>query len=153
MVAKQQPMWRSRTASRQRGQALVEMALVVPMLLLLAFGVVAVGRVTQAQMAVSAVAREAAASAAMANDAAEAIARGTVRGRAVADGYQLSNGTLQFGIDAGSFARGGAVEASAHYDVVLNDLPLLGWVQVPVNSHHRERIDPYRSRRSAGGTR
>jgi len=153
VVAKRQPAWPGRTGSRQDGQAIIEMALVVPMLLLLAFGVVAVGRVTQAQMAVSAVARESAASAAMANDAAEAVARGTVRGRAVAEGYHLANGTLQFVIDAGTFARGGAVEASAHYEVVLNDLPLLGWVRVPVNSHHRERIDPYRSRWSAGGAR
>ena len=48
------------------------MALVVPLLLLLAFGVVGVGRVGQARLGVSAVAREAARAAALADSPAEA---------------------------------------------------------------------------------
>ena len=43
-----------------RGEALLETALVLPLLLLLAFGVVGAGRVTQARLGVSAASREAA---------------------------------------------------------------------------------------------
>ena len=50
---------------RNRAQAVLELALVLPLLLLLAFGAVGVGRVIQAQMALSAVAREAARQAAL----------------------------------------------------------------------------------------
>ncbi len=63
--------------------------MVIPMLLLLAFGIVAVGRVVQAQMGVSAVAREASRAAALANDPAEAADRGIARGQAVGSGYRL----------------------------------------------------------------
>ncbi|MBI4496656.1 MAG: pilus assembly protein [Chloroflexi bacterium] len=141
---------RGRTGG-QRGQALVEVALVVPVLLLLAFGVIGVGRIVQAQMGVSAVAREAARAAALANDPEEASVRGIGRGDEVASGYRLTNGSLQLNVDPGSFARGTAVRAMARYEVRLEDLPLLGWVRFPVASDHVERTDLYRSRWTAGG--
>ncbi len=118
----------------------------VPLLLTLVFGVVGLGRAVQAQMGVLAVAREAALSASLASSPAEAGARGLERGRAVAAGYGLSNGTLALSVDPGDFARGGAVRAQARYEVRLDDLPLLGWVRFAAQSHHVERIDPYRSR-------
>ena len=43
----------------ERGQALVEAALVIPVLLLVAFGVVMAGRISHAKVAVQAIAREA----------------------------------------------------------------------------------------------
>lgn len=135
----------------QRGQALVETALVVPLLLFLAFGVIAVGRVTQAQMGVSAVAREAARVAVLANDPGQAATDGMARGQEVAAGYSLGNGSLQLVVDPGSFARGGAIRASARYTVTFDDLPLLGWAQVTLGSTHLERIDLYASRWGAGG--
>lgn len=133
-------------STSQRGQALVETALVVPLLLSLVFGVVGLGRAVQAQMGVLAVAREAALSASLSSSPAEAGARGLERGRAVAAGYGLSNGTLALSVDPGDFARGGAVQAEARYEVRLDDLPLLGWVRFAAASRHVERIDPYRSR-------
>ena len=135
----------------QRGQALVETALVLPVLLLLAFGVVGVARVTRAQMEVSAVAREAARAAARADGAAEATSRGLDRGHEVAAGYGLTNGSLQLTIEPGSFARGAPVRAAARYEVRLDDLPLLGWVRVAIARDHVERTDLYRSRWSAEG--
>lgn len=134
-----------------RGQALVETALVLPILLILAFGVVGVGRLTEARMGVDAVAREAARSAALASDPASALSQGTARGRAVATGYGLTNGTLQLSVDVGQFERGGQVQASASYTVSFNDLPLLSWAQATVSSVHFERLDLYRSRWSSGG--
>ena len=133
------------------GSALVEVALVLPLPLLLAFGVVGVGRVLQAQMGVSAVAREAARSATLAQDAGEASARGLAVGQAVARGYGLTNGSLSLVVDAGAFDRGGAVQAVARYDVALGDLPLMRWVHASVGSEHVERIDLYRSRWPTGG--
>lgn len=132
------------------GSALVEVALVLPVLLLLAFGVVGVGRVLQAQMGVSAVAREAARSASLAQDAGEASAQGLAMGQAVAQGYGLVNGSLSLVVDAGAFERGGEVQAVARYDVSLGDLPLMGWVHASVGSEHVERIDLYRSRWPTG---
>lgn len=146
--------WRSlarHCRAAQRGNALVEVALVLPMLLVLVAGVLGVGRVVQAQMGVSAVAREAARAAALAENPAEAASQGVVRGQEVAVGYELTNGSLQIIVDPGSFARGAPMRASAHYEVALDDLPLLGWARVRVGSDHVERIDLYRSRWSAGG--
>lgn len=136
---------------RQRGQALVETALVVPLLLSLAFGVVGVGRVTQAQLGVAAVAREAALAGAHANNAEQAFARGSARGQEVATGFNLSNGTLALTVDAGTFGRGGQVRAAVRYMVRLDDLPLMGWARFVAHSEHSERIDPYRSRWPGGG--
>jgi len=136
---------RSRPALR-RGQALVETALVVPLLLTLAFGVVAAGRVAHGQMAVGAVAREAARAAALADTAANARSRGIAHGRDVGAGYGLDDGSLEVRVEPGAFNRGGEVRASARSDVSLEDLPLLSWARVPVSSEHVERIDAYRSR-------
>lgn len=133
------------------GSALVEVALVLPVLLVLAFGVVGVGRILQAQMGVSAVARETARAGALAQDASGAAERGLVAGHAVAVGYGLTNGSLSLAVDPGAFERGGQVRAAARYDVSLGDLPLLNWVHVQVVSDHVERIDLYRSRWPAGG--
>ena len=133
------------------GQALVEMALVLPMLLLLAFGVVAVGRVVQAQMGVNAVAREAARVAALAEEPGAAQARGLAAGYAAAAGYGLQNGTLRLVVNPGDMARGGRVTAQAAYAVSLGDLPLLNWASVGVSSTHDERVDLYRSRWTVGG--
>ncbi|MHB1131016.1 MAG: TadE family protein [Chloroflexota bacterium] len=135
----------------QRGQALVETALVVPLLLFLAFGVVGVGRVTQAQLGVAAVAREAALAGALANNAEEALARGSARGQEVATGYNLRNGTLGLAVDVGTFGRGGQVRTAARYEVRLDDLPLMGWARIVTRSEHSERVDPYRSRWPGGG--
>lgn len=105
----------------------------------------------QAEMGVVAVAREAGRAAVLGDTPAEALARGSTRGQEAAVGYHLTNGSFQLTVDAGAFARGGQVQTSARYQVALDDLPLLGWVRVPVESHHVERIDLYRSRWGGGG--
>lgn len=144
--------WRGTWREPQPGQALVELALVIPLLLLLAFGVLGVGRVLQAKLVVSATAREAARAATLTGTAAAALTTGTARGQAVAAGYGLGNGSLEVAVDPGRFERGGQVRAVARYSVTLDDLPLLGWVRVPVASDHVERIGLYRSRWPGGGT-
>ena len=135
---------------RHRGQALVETALVLPLLLLLAFGVVGVGRVTRAQMGVSAAAREAARAGALASDPGTALNQAQTTGQSVATGYQLTNGSFQLTVDLGDFNPGGQVQADASYTIHFKDLPLLGWTQLTVSSAHAEWIDPYRSRWTSG---
>ena len=135
----------------ERGQALVELMLVVPVVLLLAVGTVGAGRVVQSKMGVVAVAREAARAAALADTAPEAVARGSERARDVAAGYRLDNGSLAVAVDPGDLGRGGRVRAEARYELTLDDLPLLAWVRVPVAGAHDERTDLHRSRWGAAG--
>ena len=130
----------------RRGQALVETALIVPLLLMLAFGVVAAGRVAHGQMVVSAIAREAARAAALADTATDGRARGIARARDVSAGFGLDDEAIDVRVETGSFSRGGEVRASVRYVVSLQDLPFLSRVNIPVAGSHRERIDPYRSR-------
>lgn len=133
------------THSQQNGQAIVELAIVVPILLVLAFGVLAIGRVVQADMAVRAVAWEAARAGALANSATQATRQGLTSGLAVADDYHLSQSAVQITIDASGYRRGGQVVAKARYVVSFGDLPLLGWASAPVESVHAEPVDPFRA--------
>ena len=134
------------------GAALVEAALLIPVLMVLVFGVVGVTKLEQTVMAVSAVSREAARSAALADSASQAVSNGEARGQQVADGYGLGNGSLKLSVDAGSFDRGGTVNAQASYDVDLSHLPIPGWGKFTISRQHAERIDLYRSRWSATPT-
>lgn len=123
------------------GQALVELALVLPLLLFLAFAVVGAGRIAQAQLGVGAVARKAA----RAGVAGRSIGAGRSRGEEVARGYALTNGSLAVLVDGGRFAPGGQVTGVATYEVRFDDLPLLGWARIRVRGEAREAIDLYRS--------
>ena len=127
------------------GQALAETALVIPFLLLLTFGVVGIGRMTQTQMAVSAVAREAARTGALADTADAAKTRGEQRGYDVGTGYKLTSPPLKVTVDKGNFHRCGSVTAHVSYVVNLRDLPMLNWVNTTLSSDHTEPVDGYRN--------
>lgn len=133
----------------ERGAAAVEAALMIPVLLVLVFGVVGASRLTLAVMAVSGVAREAARSAALADNASQATDNGQARGQQVAAGYQLNNGSLKIVVDPGTFDRGGTVNVQASYQVDLTGLPIPGWGKFTITRQHTERIDLYRSRWTA----
>ena len=134
-----------------KGQALLETALVLPALLVLVFGVVGAGQLTEAKMDVSAVAREAARAGALAQSPGEAGIRGERRGYEVAQGYGLDEGALRLQVIPGGPTPGGYVTAEASYQVSLADLPLLAWVEVELKGSHREPVDPYRSRQTPEG--
>jgi len=135
-----------RVLGEDSGSALLEAGLVLPALLVIAFGVVMTGRVVQAQIGVQAVAREAGRTLAAAPSAPEGLDYAGLRALAVADGYGLAVGRLGVTLDAGTFDRGGTVQAQASYKVALGDLPLLGVLEVTVTSSHQERVELYRSR-------
>lgn len=130
----------------QRGQALVETALVLPVLLVFVFGVVFVGRVVHAHVAVQATVRETCRALATAPSEASGLAAARERGSAVAAGYGLAPERLELVVDGGGFARGGTATARASYRVAVADLPLVDRIEVTVRATHREPIDRYRSR-------
>ncbi len=142
--------WRPRGVGKwsrdESGQALVEAALAIPVLLILVFGVVAVGRVTEAKIAAQAVARESGRALAVAPSEEQGVADAIATGDAVASGYGLDGSRLSINVDSGGFARGGTVTSEVTYSVSLSDLPLLGFFEVNVTASHAERIDLYRSR-------
>ena len=133
-------------AHGESGQALVQAALAIPVLLVLVFGVVAVGRVTEAKIAVQAAARESSRALAVAPSEEQGITDALTAGENVADGYGLDGNGLTIELDSGGFSRGGTVTSDVHYSVSLSDLPLLSFFDVDVGARHSERIDLYRSR-------
>jgi Flp pilus assembly protein TadG len=130
----------------ESGQALVEAALVFPVLLVLVFGVVMAGRVVHAKIAVQAAAREASRTLATAPSEEQGLTDANDAARSAADGYGLSAGGLSVDLQSNGFERGGTVSASVSYDVGLGGLPLLDAVDITVSSSHSEQVDPYRSR-------
>ncbi len=136
-------------AHAESGQALVEAALAIPVLLVLVFGVVAVGRITQAKIAVQAAARESSRALAVAPSEAQGVADALAAGENVAGGYGLDGSRLTIDLDSGGFSRGGTVTSDVQYTVSLSDLPLLNFFDVEVGARHSERIDFYRSREVA----
>lgn len=133
----------------ESGQALVEAALAIPVLLVLVIGVVAVGRITEAKVAVQAVAREWGRALAVAPSEEQGVEDAIATGGVVASGYGLDTNRLNLEVDAGGFARGGTVSVEASYSLSLSALPLLGFLDVDVSTSHAERIDLYRSREAA----
>lgn len=136
-------------ANSESGQALVEAALAIPVLLVLVFGIVAVGRITDAKIAVQAAARESSRAIAVAPSEEQGIAEALNAGENVAGGYGLDNSRLTLELDSGGFSRGGTVTSDVQYTVSLSDLPLLSFFDVDVGARHSERVDLYRSREAA----
>jgi hypothetical protein len=124
----------------------VELALVLPLLLGFVFGVVALSRLVQAQLALVAVVEETARAGALADQRAQVAPRAIQRGTTVATGYGLHPGQLQLQVDASGFASSGRVLASGRYVVGLDDVPVLGWTPLTtLSAEHEEWVDPYRS--------
>lgn len=140
-------------AARGRGQALVEFTCALGVLLVLAFGMLGVARVTGALIGLTAVAREAARAGARAPDQATALAWATDRGQQVAADYGLADVALD--IDTSSFEMQpsaglvlpGEIRVAASLAVDVADVPLVSWTQVrvPLERAFAEVVDPYRS--------
>jgi Flp pilus assembly protein TadG len=134
--------------ARQSAQAVVEIALLLPVLLGLACGTVALSRLVQAQTAVTAVAHEAARAGALGRDPVDAVSRMRQRADLVAPGLGLNPNELILACDVTQFAQAPAhVTARVQYPVSMSDLPLVGWLPaVPVvQAAHTEWVDPFRS--------
>ena len=127
---------------RAAGQAAVEAALVLPLILLLVLGVFAVGVVGRTDSALLAVAQEAARAAATSTTAGSAAAHGIARGQQVALGYRLTGATIV--VNASDFRPGGQVRADATATVSLIGVSIFGPTQITLHHQHVEPVDPYR---------
>jgi hypothetical protein len=130
---------------REPGNAVVEIALLAPILGVLLAGLGAIAIVVQAQLGLVAVAEEAALAATRAPDAEQAVSSGLIRGQQVGQGYALRNGSLAVAIDATDFAPGGIVRAAARYQLVGARVPLLGLAHLDLEQRHAELVPRYRS--------
>ena len=134
---------RATSSLAESGQALVEAALVLPLMLMLVLGVVAVGIVGHTDAALVAFAQEAARAAATASDPGAAAAHGVARGMQVADGYGLRGTTVT--VDARDFRPGGRVRADSTASVSLAAIPIFGTTAITLHRQHAEPVDPFRN--------
>jgi Flp pilus assembly protein TadG len=128
---------------RSHGQAALEAALVLPLVLVLVLGVFAVGVVGRTDAALLAVAQEAARAAATSSSAGEAAAHGIARGQHVADGYRLTDASIS--VDARDFRPGGQVQADATVTISLVGISVFGPYQLRLHHQQVEPVDPYRN--------
>ncbi len=136
-------------AYREPGNAIVEMALLAPIVGLLLASLGAMAIAVQAQLGLVAVAEEAALAATYAPGPQQAVTLGQARGQQVGQGYALRNGSLTVTIDSSGFAPGGHVRATAHYQLSATQVPLLGLAHLDLEQRHAEPVPRYRG---LGGT-
>ncbi len=129
-----------------RGQALVELALCAPVVMMLALGSVAVVQIQDAAAGLEAATEAAAAAAAGAPDPIEAAAAAQQRFAAVASDYPLRAASIR--LSAGDFSRAGELVASSSAIVDI------GWAamglpsSISLRATAVWRIEPWRTRRS-----
>jgi hypothetical protein len=131
---------------RLRAQGLLELAIVMPGVMLALMILLGLGLVLRADGGVAGVAVEAARAAALAPNAMSASNAARIQATVVADGYGLTNGTLKLAtLDTTNFRRGGEVRVVVSYVVPLGELPLLGWQAVTLQHEAFAPIDPNRT--------
>jgi Flp pilus assembly protein TadG len=129
-----------------RAQALLELALCAPIVMLLALGTVAAVQVAGAGAGLEAATPSAADAAARAPDPASAVAAAQARFSSLVAGYPLGSATLS--VSVGSFDRAGHVTASSSARVDL------GWAaflmlpgQLTLRSQAVVPLEPWRTHR------
>lgn len=133
--------------SPQSGQSLLEWAISALLLILFAFGLLAVGRVVGEYMAVRSASSQAAFAAARAPSAEAAQAAGRRAALEAVSGSHIRS--FQIAISTGTFARGGTVSTQASGCVGLDDFPIVAQTLgqcVPLHWTAHALIEPYRSR-------
>jgi len=128
-------------------QAVVELALVLPVLLALVFGILALSRIVQAHSALVTIAHEVARAGALGRDPQDALVRMHARITEVTPGLGLDAAALDVDSDASAFiGADGRVVAVARYVVDLSDLPIVGWAPpMSLRAEHTEWVDPFRA--------
>jgi hypothetical protein len=151
LLAEAQP--RRLAPVRRTAQALVELALVLPVVLVLVFGTIGISRYVQTSVAVIAVAHEAARAGALASSPAEAVDRMRERAASVAPGLGLTPESVKLSWDVARFGSSpGEVEAIVEYPLDFADVPIVGGLlPTAVHATHVEWVDPFRSGSLAGG--
>ena len=133
--------------SGQSGQALVEWGMSAFVLMLVAFGLLAVGQIVGEDMAVRSAATQAAFAAARAPSASAAQQYGQAAAAEALRGVQVEN--FQMTIDTGTFQRGSTLTVTARGYVSLVAFPGISQVlggKVALTWQAHALIEPYRSR-------
>jgi len=121
-----------------RGQALVELALCVPVILVLALGTVTVVQVVEAESGLQAATSAALSAAVRAPDPDKAIAAARSSFASVIAGYPLSSPSISIAL--GAFARGSLLTADATATVEA------AGAHVALHVHGALRVERWRSR-------
>lgn len=108
----------------RRGQALVETALILPLMLVLALGVVVLARLADAVAGLDGATSAAASAAARAPSEAQAQIAGTATFRSALAGYSLQGGSVS--LTTSGFPRSGSVAAAGQALVDLSFAPVPG---------------------------
>jgi len=132
-------------SGRRRAQATLELALVIPGLLLGLFLITAVGLVARADGEVAGVAVEAARAGALVASDSDVDQAATDRAAAVAIAYGMALHRLNVAVDASNFHRGGSVRVEVTYQLPLDSLALIGWGTIELQHHAVEPVDLFRS--------
>ena len=127
-----------------RGQALVELAVCAPVVMLLALGAVAGVQMVDARAGLDAATQAAAAEAARAPDPASAAMAAQQRFQSMVASYPLSS--AQLSLSVGTFARGDAVLASATGTIDLAWAAMVVPKRLTLESHCAIPIESWRSR-------
>jgi len=132
---------------RERGQALVELALVLPLLVSILVAALLLARVLWSHQVVWALAGEAGRAGALGASASDADRRARERAGQMADDASLDPGRLTVKVDTSRFGRGGWVAVSASYHVLpLAPIgPLAAADEWVVGAEAEEPVDGYRS--------
>ena len=133
--------------SRQSGQALVEWGISAFVLMLFAFGLLAVGQIVGEDVAVRSAATQAAFAAARAPSASAAQQYGQAAAAEAMRGVQVEN--FEVTIDTGTFQRGSTLTVTARGYVSLAAFPGISQVlggKVALTWQAHALIEPYRSR-------
>jgi Flp pilus assembly protein TadG len=129
-----------------RAQALLELALCAPIVVLLALGTVAVVQVASARAGLDAATRAAANAAARAPDPTTAVADAQRRFSSLVAGYPMQSATLT--VSVGSFERAGTVTASSSARVDLGWAAVVVPDQVTLHSQVVLQLELWRTHRS-----
>lgn len=131
---------------RQHAQGLVELAIVMPGVMLALMILLGLGLVLRADGGVAGVASEAARAAAFASDPGRATSAARNQAMSVGEGYGLTNGSLKVAtLDTSNFRRGGEVRVVVSYVLQVGRLPLVGWQAITLQHEAFAPIDPNRT--------
>lgn len=134
--------------SAQTAQALVELALALPVVVALVCGAIGLGRVVTTQLGLIGLAHDVARVGALAASPSDAVARMTNRMVTLAPGLGIDPSATELDYDTSAFSSpvSPRIVATVRYRVDLGDLPLIGWMGAPVlRAQHVEWMDRFRS--------
>ena len=130
---------------KSRGQAALELALCLPVLVALALGGVALARVASAKSGLEAAAQAAAAAAVRSHDQAEAARVAQAEFDLVIPLYPVSGASMRLG--PSGFGRGSAWSVTTSGTADLSLIPIPGLpLRVPLQATAWAEVEPWRSR-------